>query len=102
MRGELPAEAPLFATDEGQRLTYPGLRSIIRRRAVMAGIPAPMLHAFRRGFALDSLRNGADIYSLQRMMGHSSLVVLQRYLKQTQGDLQQVHQRSGPVDHLLR
>jgi len=100
-RGQVAADAPLFARREGGRLTYSGLRDIVRRRARQAGIVSPSLHSFRRGFALEALRHGADIYSLQRMMGHASLTVLQRYLRQTQGDLQRIHERSSPVDHLL-
>lgn len=102
LRGAVGGGDPLFAGGKGQRLRYESLRDIVRRRAQEAGIEAPPLHAFRRGFALDSLRNGADVYSLQRMMGHSDLAVLRRYLAQTQDDLRAVHDRAGPVDRLLR
>jgi integrase/recombinase XerD len=80
---------------------YGGLRQIIRRRAEKAGIDPPPLHAFRRAFALASLRGGMDVYSLQRLMGHADLSVLRRYLAQTEADLQAAHERAGPVDHLL-
>ena len=95
------ANDPLWLTVQGTRLTYWGLRQIIRRRAERAGVPVPSLHSFRRAFALYALRNGADIYSLQRLMGHSDLTVLRRYLKQTEADLQEAHRRAGPVDNLL-
>jgi len=100
-RGSVAVSAPLFATKEGKRLRYESLRDIVRRRAKHAGIEPPTLHSFRRGFALHSLRNGADVYSLQRMLGHADLSVLRRYLRQTENDLQQVHQKTSPVDHLL-
>ena len=101
LRGRRETDAPLWATLEGKRLTYTGLRDIVRRRAKEAGVPAPTLHAFRRAFAIYSLRNGVDVYSLQRLMGHTSLQVLRRYLKQTEGDLQEAHRKTGPVDNLL-
>ena len=101
LRQSTTPDVPLWATQEGGRLTYTGLRDIVRRRAREAGVPAPTLHAFRRGFALLSLRNGADIYSLQRLMGHTTLQVLRRYLNQTDADLQETHRRTGPVDALL-
>jgi site-specific recombinase XerD len=101
IRGELALSDPLFASDKGKELRYESLRDILRRRAKEAGIEAPTLHSFRRGFALDSLRNGADVYSLQRLMGHADLSVLRRYLKQTDVDLQRVHEKTGPVDRLL-
>jgi site-specific recombinase XerD len=71
-------EGPLFTGLHGERLRYESLRDIVRRRAEAAGIPAPTLHSFRRAFALLSLRNGVDVYSLQRLMGHADLSVLRR------------------------
>ena len=92
---------PLWVTMEGDRLTYNGLREIVRRRARRAGVPEPSLHSFRRGFAITALRNGADLITLQRLLGHTSLAVLSRYLHQVEDDLQEAHERVGPVDHLL-
>lgn len=100
LRGK-PQTGPLFRTDEGQRLTYWGLRQLIRRRAEAAGVKPPSLHAFRRAFALMSLRAGMDIYSLQRLMGHSDLSVLRRYLAQTEQDLKSAHEKASPVDRLI-
>jgi integrase/recombinase XerD len=91
----------LWQTREGERLTYSGLREVMRRRSNKAGIPEPALHAFRRAFALNCLRVGMDVYTLQRLMGHADLQVLRRYLAQTEGDLQAVHARTSPVDRLL-
>jgi site-specific recombinase XerD len=81
--------SPLWATRSGGRLSYSGLQDILRRRALRAGVDAPMLDSFGRAFALYALRNGADIYSLQRLMGHSDLTMLRHYLKQTEADLQE-------------
>lgn len=47
-RKALTPLSPLFATEEEDRLTFSGLRQIIRRRAVDAGVRAPGLHNFRR------------------------------------------------------
>ena len=92
---------PLWVTREGRRLSYSGLRDIVRRRANRAGVPAPTLHSFRRAFALACLRGDMDVYSLQRLMGHADLSMLRRYLAQTSEDVRKAHQRSGPVDRLL-
>ena len=93
----------LFVTIFGDRLTYTGLREILRRRAKDAGLTKkPTLHSFRRAFALNMLRNGADIFTLQRLMGHSDLTVLRRYLNQTDQDTQAVHSRASPVDNTYR
>ncbi len=92
---------PIFATVDGRRLNRYGLRQILRRRSSRAGIPRPALHSFRRAFAINSLRNGMDVFSLQKLMGHADLTVLRRYLAQTREDLQSAHERAGPVDKLL-
>jgi site-specific recombinase XerD len=75
-------------------LTYNGLRAIVTRRAKQARVAPPALHGFRRTFALSMLRSGADVISLSRMMGHGSLPVIQRYLKQLGEDLRTVHQNT--------
>jgi integrase/recombinase XerD len=93
--------APLWVTVEGGRLTYAGLRQMVRRRAEAAGVKAPSLHSFRRAFALASLRAGMDIVSLQRLLGHADLSVIRRYLAQTEDDLAEAHRKASPVDRLF-
>jgi site-specific recombinase XerD len=92
---------PLWVTPQQTRLTYAGLRSMVRRRARCAGVGASSLHSFRRGLAVTSLLNGVDVFSLQRLMGHSDLSILRRYLTQTDADLEQAHRKAGPVDNTL-
>lgn len=90
----------LWIGKHGERLTYDGLRSIIRRRSDMADVRMPALHAFRRTFALTMLRNHVDIFSLQRLMGHADLQVLRRYLAQNDEDSREAHVKGSPVDNL--
>jgi len=82
-----------------ERLSYDGLRGILTRRAQEAGVEAPSCHDFRRAFALAMLRNGTDIFTLAKLMGHEGISVLQRYLKQTNVDTEEAHHRAGPVDN---
>lgn len=92
----------LFVSVCGERLTYDGLRQILERRTKRAGLEKePSLHDFRRAFAINMLRNGVNIFALQRLMGHSDLSVLRRYLAQTEGDLQSAHLLGSPVDKSL-
>jgi integrase/recombinase XerD len=82
-----------------ERLSYDGLREIIHRRSAAANVEKPSLHSFRRAFALAMLRNGTDVYTLAKLMGHEGITVLQRYLKQTYQDTEAAHRRAGPVDN---
>jgi site-specific recombinase XerD len=99
LRGCKDDNIPLWVVQSGQRLTYWGLRQILRRRAEKANVKPPGLHSFRRAFALNMLRAGVDIFSLQKLMGHSDLQVLRRYLAQTTEDIAQAHRRGSPVDN---
>ena len=65
----------------------------------MVAMFLPFPHDFRRAFALAMLRNGTDVYTLAKLMGHEGITVLQRYLKQTYQDTEAAHRRAGPVDH---
>lgn len=100
-RGDLADDAPLWATESGERLSYAGVRQVVRRCAKRAGVKEPGSHAFRRAFALASLRAGMDLVSLQRLLGHSDLSVIRRYLAQTEADLKAAHAKASPVDGLL-
>lgn len=105
-RGNLAGDAamlasPLFATRDGGRLSYWGLRQMLRRRAEKAGVPVPGAHAFRRAACLAMLRNGADVFSVQALAGHADLATTRRYLKLAQDDLAEAHRKHGPVDRLL-
>lgn len=98
-RTHLNLAAPLWLTDEGERLTKCGLRGIVNRRAKDAEIPIPGLHDFRRAFALNMWRNGVDLLTISRLMGHSTLEVTRRYIAQFDQDLKAGHDRGSPVDN---
>jgi len=81
-----------------ERMKYGGLKEIMARRAEKASVEKPALHDFRRAFAISMLRNGVDVFTLAKLMGHEGITVLQRYLKQTNQDGEIAHRRAGPVD----
>jgi len=102
-RQQAEPDDPLWVSlKTGERLTTDGLRALLERLAARAGIEDVHPHKFRRTFALWSLRNGMDVYALQRLMGHADLGVLRRYLDQTRTDLAEAHREHGPVDAMLK
>lgn len=58
-------------------------------------------HKCRRTFATLALRNGINLFALQRLMGHSTLEMTRRYAEQIDSDLLEAHREAGPVDSLL-
>lgn len=91
---------PLWIIRTGGRLSYDGLRGVMTKCATRAGIDTPSLHSFRRAFALNMLRSGVDLETLRRLMGHTSLHVLMRYLALVDEDLKRAHAIASPVDRL--
>lgn len=97
-----PAD-PLFVKDDGERISYWTLKDMFYRRSKDAKLNGtPFLHDFRRAFALALWRNGTDIVTISRLMGHSSIEVLKRYLAQDEEDLAKAHAKSSPVDTKLK
>ncbi len=93
------SESALFLSRDGERISYNALHLMLERRAKLAHLPHhPTLHAFRRAFALNMLRNGADVFALQKLLGHSDLQIMRRYLAQNTQDTQLAHLRGSPVD----
>ncbi len=102
LRRRTDREHSLFLTRSGERLTYEAVREMIDRRARQAGLSnKPSAHDFRRAFALNMLRNGADVFALQKLLGHSDLQIMRRYLAQNNQDTQLAHLRGSPVDNGL-
>ncbi len=89
----------LWVSVSDEPLIYWGLREIVRRRSKTAKVDTPSLHSFRRAFAINMLRAGVDVFSLQKLIGYADLRVLRRYLTQTIGDIVQAHGFEGPVDN---
>jgi site-specific recombinase XerD len=82
------------------RLTYTGLAQACSRLGEVAQIPHCTAHTFRRTFALGCLRNGMNIYALQRLMGHEDISTLKPYLAMLGTDLELAHRQHGIVDNL--
>jgi len=91
----------LFKTDEGERLTYSGLRMIIERLAIKAKVPVPPLHSFRRLCALTMYRETRDLFAVQRYLGHTNPKTTMRYLRLTAEDTFKAITGSSPVERLI-
>ena len=92
------SDALFVSVDDRARLSYSGLRWIVLNRSKAANVTPRGIHTFRRLYALTMLRNGVDVITLSRLMGHSDLSILRRYLAQTDDDLREAHAKASPVD----
>jgi site-specific recombinase XerD len=74
-------------------ITPRSIERLVHRYAVMAGITKKVSpHSLRHSFATDLLMNGADLRSVQSMLGHSSITTTQIYTHITNQQLREVHQ----------
>jgi len=75
-----------------ERLTSRSIERLVRYYATKAGISKKMTpHVLRHSFATDLLQNGADIRSVQMMLGHSSVSTTQIYTHVTDTHLKEIH-----------
>ena len=79
---------------ESKPLTPRSIQRMVDRYARMAGITKEVTpHTLRHTFATDLLRNGADIRSVQTMLGHESITTTQVYTHVTDRELKRIHKK---------
>jgi site-specific recombinase XerD len=90
----------LFITLRYQQMSRDRLLNLLSAVGERTGIPNVHPHRFRHTFAIMYLRNGGDPYTLQYILGHSTMEMVRVYLRLAQIDLDNAHRRASPVDHL--
>lgn len=84
----------LASNRESLRLTSRSVERIVKYYAVKAGISKKVTpHVIRHSFATDLLRNGADLRSVQMLLGHANIGTTQIYTHVTDSELRNIHKK---------
>lgn len=96
MVGDFP-EAPLFINFRGGALSARSIGRIIKRYATESGLPSEISpHSMRHTFATHLLDGGADLRSVQELLGHESLSTTQKYTHVSLDRLMEVYDKAHP------
>ncbi|MDR1669739.1 MAG: tyrosine recombinase [Oscillospiraceae bacterium] len=92
-----PEEQALFVNMSGERMSRQGFWKIIKHYQAKAEITKDTTpHTLRHSFAMHLLENGADLRSLQEMLGHADISSTQVYANMIKSKLSDVYQRTHP------
>ncbi|MDL2317092.1 tyrosine recombinase XerD [Desulfovibrio sp. OttesenSCG-928-A18] len=92
-----PAAPVLFLNRSGKGLSRVAVWKLVRRHAAEAGIRAEISpHTFRHSFATHLLEGGADLRSVQMLLGHADIAATEIYTHVQQDRVMQVHRQFHP------
>ncbi len=92
----------LFLSRDGRPITANTIKLLFSRLAKTSGVERLHAHLCRHTFAIDYLLNGGDTFSLQAILGHSSLEMVRNYLHFTSSQIAFQHHKYSPMDRLQK
>ena len=96
-------EGPTFRNDKGGRLTTRTVQNVIKRWAIRVGLPPETTpHTLRHSFATHLLDGGADLKSVQQLLGHESLATTQIYTHVSVEKLRETVKKAHPRSQGVR
>jgi integrase/recombinase XerD len=97
-RKDSEPDDPLFLSEAKRPMDTNSIRCLLVDLGVKAGIRNVHPHRLRHTFAIEYLRNGGDIFTLQRLLGHASLEMVQKYIELSAVDTREAHRKASPAD----
>ncbi len=103
IRGELETDK-LFTTIDNLPMSTRQVQERLKMYGDMAKIRDVRVspHTFRHTFAKMYIQNGGDIFTLQKILGHTSLEMVRRYVNMFSGEVAEAHKKYSPLENLYR
>jgi len=90
----------LFISADGHQITHTAVAKVFQRVKEQAGVPKLHPHVCQHTFSVRYLVNGGDAFSLQKILGHTSLEMTRKYVNMAFGDVKEKHRQFSPMDNL--
>lgn len=96
-KGSEEPDSPLFVNYQGEAFSRQGLWKLMKQYGKQVGLEEKLTpHILRTSFAVHMVQNGADLKSLQELMGHEDIMATQIYLSVTKNRIKDVYDRTHP------
>jgi site-specific recombinase XerD len=99
-RGTPNQDEYLLLSFNGRKWDRDDLAHRLQALGIRAGVPRCHPHRFRHTFAILFLKNGGNALALQRLLGHSTMEMVRRYVKYSDVDLHEAHRKASPVENM--
>jgi integrase/recombinase XerD len=97
LRSRKNTESALFVNYNGERITRQGIWKMLKDYGKKAGIEKAITpQILRNSFAAHMVQNGADLKSLQELLGHEDVTATQVYLSVTKNRIKEVYDKTHP------
>jgi site-specific recombinase XerD len=90
----------LFLNEDQNPITGNVVEKVLQRIKKAAKVPRLHPHICRHTFSVRFLINGGDVFSLQKILGHTSLEMTRKYVNLASGDVKEMHRRYSPMDNM--
>lgn len=98
-RKRIKPKDPVFVTRNKRPLHRAYAFHLFERIGGNAGVKGVHPHRFRHTFAIEFLRNGGNVFELQRILGHEDLETVQIYINLAQVDIERAQKTNSPADN---
>lgn len=93
-------DAAFFMGWNEHAMTDRTLHRLLTRHGVRAGVPDAHPHRFRHTFTRDCILAGMDLFTVQRLLGHSDLTMTRKYFAQVEADVTAMKRAKSPLDQV--